>query len=82
MKQSERFTGLGCDTRQLHQNMKIFFQDFIWWYKIQAPKYGYISSISSCIFNARHFLRDGRYRIQTNGVPNEYGAEIGSTETK
>ena len=82
MKQSERFTGLGGGTRQLHQNMKIFFQDFIWWYQQQAPRYGRFQSIGHCIFNAMHFYRDGRYRYHTSGEPNEHGAEIGSTEAK
>jgi len=46
-------------------------KDFWFWYKQQAPKYGYISSIWACIFNARHFNRDGTYRIKTNGGLND-----------
>ena len=46
-------------------------KDFWFWYKQQAPKYGYISSIWARIFNARHFNRDGTYRIKTNGGLND-----------
>ena len=50
--------------------MRVFFEDFIWWYKQQAPKYGYVSSIGDCIFNAAYFKRDGTYRLKTDGEPN------------
>ena len=45
--------------------MKTFFEDYIWWFKQQGPKYGYVSSIWTAYFNARHFKRDGTYRIPT-----------------
>ena len=41
---------------------KIFIKDFIWWYKKQAPKYGYFRSIFDCWFNARVYTRDGKYK--------------------
>lgn len=46
-------------------------KDFWFWYKQQAPKYGYISSIWDCIHNARYFKRNGEYRIKTNGEVND-----------
>ena len=46
-------------------NYKIIWQDYKWWYQQQAPKYGYISSIYTAYFNARHFKRDGTYRKAT-----------------
>ena len=36
--------------------------DFIYWYKKQAPKYGYFRSIFDCWFNSRHYNRDGSYK--------------------
>jgi hypothetical protein len=50
--------------------MQVFFEDFLFWYKEQSPKYGYINSIWTAYFNARHFKRDGTYRFKTNGEPN------------
>jgi len=50
---------------------KTFCEDFIWWYKQQAPKYGYISSINTAYFNAMHFKRDGTYRLRTDGTLNK-----------
>tara|TARA_B100001057_G_C22821902_1_gene939755 strand:- start:102 stop:239 length:138 start_codon:yes stop_codon:yes gene_type:complete len=44
------------------EEFKLFIKDFIWWYKIQAPKYGYFTSIFDCWFNARHYNRDGSYK--------------------
>ena len=41
---------------------KIFIKDFIWWYKKQAPQYGYFRSIFDCWFNARVYTRDGKYK--------------------
>jgi hypothetical protein len=52
-------------------NMKTFFKDFWFWYKQQGPKYGYISCIEYCVFNAKNFKRDGSYRIKTNGEIND-----------
>ena len=46
-------------------NYKIIWQDYKWWYQQQAPKYGYISSIYTAYFNARHFKGDGTYRKAT-----------------
>ena len=51
--------------------LKTFFEDYKWWYKQQGPKYGYIGSLYTAYFNARHFKRDGSYRINTDGTPNE-----------
>ena len=51
--------------------MILFLKDFVFWYKKQAPQYGYWSSIGYCIFNAMHFKRDGSYRLKTNGEHNE-----------
>ena len=51
--------------------MKTFFEDFWFWYKQQGPKYGYISCIEYCVFNAKNFKRDGSYRIKTNGEIND-----------
>ena len=42
-----------------------FWEDYKWWYKRQAPKYGYYRSIWDCWFNAREFKRDGTYRVPT-----------------
>ena len=42
-----------------------FWEDYKWWYKRQAPKYGYYRSIWDCWFNARAFKRDGTYRVPT-----------------
>lgn len=44
---------------------KTFISDYKWWYKKQAPKYGYFRSIFDCWFNARIFNRDGTYRVPT-----------------
>jgi hypothetical protein len=41
---------------------KTFCEDFIWWYKQQAPVYGRFASIYYCAFNALFFNRDGTYR--------------------
>lgn len=49
----------------------MIWKDFLFWYREQAPKYGYISSIFTAYFNACHFKRDGTYRMNTNGEPNE-----------
>jgi hypothetical protein len=46
-------------------SLKTFFEDYIWWFKQQGPKYGYFNSIWTAYFNARHFKRDGTYRIPT-----------------
>ena len=35
--------------------IKDFIKDYIWWYKKQAPKYGYFRSMFDCLFNAMHF---------------------------
>lgn len=48
-----------------------FWEDYKWWYKQQAPKYGYYRSIWDCLFNAMYFKRDGTYRRHTNGKLNE-----------
>lgn len=50
--------------------LRDFIKDYKWWYKQQAPKYGYWSSLWTAYFNARHFKRDGTYRLNTNGTPN------------
>ena len=42
-----------------------FIKDYIYWYKKQAPKYGYFSSLFDCVFNAKNFKRDGSYRVPT-----------------
>lgn len=52
-------------------SLKTFFEDYKWWYQQQGPKYGYISSLYTAYFNARHFKRDGTYRIKTNGEHNK-----------
>ena len=44
---------------------KNFYEDYKWWYKKQAPIYGYFRSIFDSWFNAMHFNRDGTYRIPT-----------------
>jgi len=46
-------------------------KDFLYWYKIQAPKYGYFRSLDYSLFNALYFKRDGSYKKKTNGEPNE-----------
>lgn len=46
--------------------LQLFIKDYKWWYKEQAPKYGYFNSIFTAYFNARHFKRDGTYRIPTS----------------
>jgi len=51
--------------------MRVILEDWLWWYTQQGPKYGYISSLYTAYFNARHFKRDGTYRIRTDGTPNE-----------
>ena len=38
--------------------------DFIWWYKKQAPKYGYFRSLIDCYFNSKYFNRDGSYKTK------------------
>lgn len=48
-----------------------FIKDYIWWYKKYSPVYGRISYIFPCLFNAMHFKRDGSYKINTDGTPNE-----------
>ena len=45
--------------------LRTFIKDYIYWYKKQAPKYGYFRSLFDCIFNAMHFNRDGTYRVPT-----------------
>ena len=42
--------------------LKEYINDYLWWYKKQAPKYGYFRSIFDCWFNTMHFNRDGTYR--------------------
>ena len=44
---------------------KTFISDYKWWYKKQAPKYGYFRSIFDCWFNARIFNRDCTYIVPT-----------------
>ena len=39
-----------------------YLKDFIYWYKYNAPRYGYIMSISHSVFNCMYFKRDGSYR--------------------
>ena len=46
-------------------SIKILWKDYVYWYKKQAPKYGYFRSLFDCWFNARHFNRDGTYRKAT-----------------
>jgi hypothetical protein len=46
--------------------LRDFIKDYKWWYKQQGSKYGYFSSIYTAYFNARHFKRDGTYRVPTN----------------
>jgi len=40
--------------------------DFWWWWKTQGPKYGWVGSFFTAAWNARHFKRDGSYRIHTS----------------
>ena len=42
--------------------MKLLFQDFLFWYKKQAPQYGYFRTIFDAWWNCRHFQRDGKYK--------------------
>ena len=41
-------------------------QDYIWWYKKQAPKYGYFRSLFDCYFNSKYFTRDGNYKVKND----------------
>ena len=45
--------------------LRDFIEDYKWWYRKQAPQYGYYRSIFDSWFNARHFNRDGTYRKAT-----------------
>ena len=52
--------------------MKTFFKDFWFWYKQQGPKYGYISCIEYCVFNAKNFNRtDGMILLILDNI-NDY----------
>lgn len=42
--------------------IKTILKDWLWWYKQQAPKYGYFASIWYSGFNALYFKRDGNWR--------------------
>ena len=46
--------------------MLTVLKDWLWWYKQQAPKYGYFDSITYSYFNARYFTRDGNWRKATH----------------
>ena len=46
-------------------------RDFLYWYKLSAPKYGYIRSLEYSLFNALYFKRDCSYKTKTNGEPQE-----------
>ena len=48
-------------TQLMESNM---ISDFIWWYKKQAPKYGYFRSLFDCYFNSKYFNRDGSYKTK------------------
>ena len=39
-----------------------YLKDFMYWYKYNAPRYGYIQSINYSVFNCLYFKRDGSYR--------------------
>ena len=40
-------------------------KDFWFWYKYNAPKYGYVMSIQYSLFNCMYFKRDGSFRTTT-----------------
>ena len=40
-------------------------KDFWFWYKYNAPKYGYVMSIHYSLFNCMYFKRDGSFRTTT-----------------
>ena len=47
------------------------FKEFLYYYKMYGPKYGWFWSIEYARFNAMHFKRNGTYKIKTNGELNE-----------
>ena len=51
--------------------LQVFIKDYCYWYRTQAPVYGYFRTVFDAWFNARYFRRDGGYRTKTKGESNE-----------
>tara|TARA_B100001057_G_scaffold443881_1_gene480364 strand:- start:190 stop:348 length:159 start_codon:yes stop_codon:yes gene_type:complete len=47
--------------------LKNFIKEYLYYYKICKPKYGWLWSIEYARFNALHLNRDGTYRHKTPG---------------
>lgn len=45
--------------------MITILKDWLWWYKQQAPKYGWFWSIGYSRFNALYFNRTGNWKKKT-----------------
>ena len=51
-----------CFSIRIYSIMKRFIQDFLYYYRMFGPRYGWFWSIEYSRYNARYFNRDGTWR--------------------